>query len=85
MPRLAKNLSLFTDHFDNWLFWSLCILDNHQQSQTLEFTTDGKSLICKSKSKWPCTVSYGTPVSTSANKDDLPATMTLYLRPLKKV
>ena len=36
IPRLdahaSKNLSLFADH---WLFWSLCIIDNHQQKETI--------------------------------------------------
>ena len=53
------------------------------KSRTLEFTTDGKPLICKRKSNG--IKSNGIPESTSANKDDLPFTITLCLRSFKKV
>ena len=52
--------------------------------RTLEFITDGKSLICKRKNQGSSTVPCGTPESTSANKDNLASTMTLCLPPLEK-
>ena len=49
MPKLANNLNLFVDHFDCLI--SLYNRQSSAKSWTFELTADGKSLICKRKSK----------------------------------